>query len=502
MQIIDIGVCINNIDPKGIGRVRYRPFSLFVSETKMGISYEQWDEKDPFIAIPFLPLHINIIPQVNQSIKIIRYDNEKETQNVEYIAGPYTSPHNLQTQTFTPQHKYTTYGGVIVKDIKDIRNPSGIFNSPTTKGTTINERDTGFKGNYGSDIIFTENGVQIRGGMLFSKEGKNKQRILDYPQLAKKMGRFSLKKFPNTLNSIKTITKTETISVGRIKYIVEYELDDLGTPTELRLFVYKVLPVYGTQFNTDVFGDDTDFDTSDTKIVKLINTGNTASDATYIKPLNGTISSGYIELRELLYLIDTKGLTALHASYSDDNSHPFYYRPTKSFKLTRGSGATEIANKATFLSKIQVRNKITSGGLIFSRQSANPPIVETEKVVNSSKEIKNAGEQSFSNLSADRVYITSTSPNIGVNVKKIDFSNLDEYELTQDDYVTKIEPNTYAMVRGENLYNLIMAMKNLIDSHIHNINEPLVKSDPNWVKLNELIETLRNDLLNDSLRIN
>ena len=129
-------------------------------------------------------------------------------------------------------------------------------------------------------------------------------------------------------------------------------------------------------------------------------------------------------------------------------------------------------------------------------------LLKQRKSLTHQKEIKNAGEQSFSNLSADRVYITSTSPNIGVNVKKIDFSNLDEYELTQDDYVTKIEPNTYAMVRGENLYNLIMAMKNLIDSHIHNINEPLVKSDPNWVKLNELIETLRNDLLNDSLRIN
>ena len=58
------------------------------------------------------------------------------------------------------------------------------------------------------------------------------------------------------------------------------------------------------------------------------------------------------------------------------------------------------------------------------------------------------------------------------------------------------------MVRGENLYNLILAFKNLMDSHIHNINESLVKSDPNWVKLNELIETLRNDLLNDSIRIN
>ena len=118
------------------------------------------------------------------------------------------------------------------------------------------------------------------------------------------------------------------------------------------------------------------------------------------------------------------------------------------------------------------------------------------------REITNNGEQSFSSLSADKIYITSTSPNVGVNVKSINFSKLDEYELTQDDYINKIDPNTYAMVRGENLYNVIMAIKNLLDSHIHNINEPLIQTDDNWVKLNKLIETLRDDLLNSSIRIN
>jgi hypothetical protein len=105
-------------------------------------------------------------------------------------------------------------------------------------------------------------------------------------------------------------------------------------------------------------------------------------------------------------------------------------------------------------------------------------------------------------LGADKVYILTTSPNSGTNIKAINFNELNEYELTQEDYINKIEPNTYALVRGENLYNLLIAIKNLLDSHIHNINEPLVKSDPNWIKLNNLVESLRNDLLNDSIRIN
>jgi hypothetical protein len=201
-------------------------------------------------------------------------------------------------------------------------------------------------------------------------------------------------------------------------------------------------------------------------------------------------------------MIDMDGLTVLDRTYPSDDAHPYYYRPTPTFRLTQGVTTTEMTNKNNFLSRIQVRNKIGPSGLIYSRQSANPPIINTPKTIDTIQEIKNGGEQSFSNLSADRIYLTSTSANVGVNVKKINFDELDEYELTQDDYLKKIEPNTYAMVRGENLYNFLVAVKNLLDSHIHNINEPLVKADPNWVKLNELLETLRNDLLNDSIRIN
>jgi len=498
MQIIDIGICVDNTDPKGLGRIRYRPYSLYESEIKLAFNYSKWDENDPFIAIPFLPLHINIVPQEKQSVKLLRYDSEKTAQNVEYVAGPFTSPHNLDGQTFTSQHKDTTYGGEIVKSTKDIRNTDGVFNSPASPEAVIRDSDSGFRGKYGSDIIFTENGLQLRGGMLKSKDGKNKQSILDFPQLAKKMGRLSMKKFSKTLQSYNEVTTTTAVDTSRIKFIIEYELDDLTVPRELKLFVYKVVPGSGEQFMSDVFTYDSPFNTGDQDLVRLINTGNTTTDPTYIINLSETISSGYIELREVLYLIDTEGLTALNYSYPKETVHPFYYRPTTNLKLDE----TNDGNKTTFLNGVQVRNLHSPGGLVYSRQSVSPPIVEKEKIQTVAREVKNGGEQSLSNYSADKIYITSTSPNTGVNVKKIDFDALDNYELTQDDYIKKIEPNTYGMVRGENLYNLLVSMKNLFDSHIHNINEPLVKTDPNWVKLNELIETMRNDLLNDSIRIN
>lgn len=501
MKIIDIGICVNNVDPKALGRVRYRPYGMFVSEIENGIKYNEWDELDPFIALPFLPIHINVIPQIQQSIKLIKYDTDKDVQNVEYVGGPYSSPHDIQNQTFLSQHKDTTYGGVIVKNIKDIRDANGKFNSPTSPGAIMDNKDTGFRGNYGADFIFTENGAQIRGGMLISKQGSKNSTILDYPQLAKKMGRFSLKKFPKTLQSIKESVVSSVVSVSRLKYIIEYEIDSLTTPTQLKLYAYKVVGGYGVQFNTDVFGENSVFDYTNTSLVKLINTGNTLNGTTTTIALDGTIPSSYIELREMLHLIDTEDLTSVDGSYPNEDIHPFYFRPTPAFRMAKGTGV-EVTNKNTFLTKIQVRNKIGGSGLIFSRQSTNPPIIGNQKLVDNAVEVKGAGEQSFSNLSADKIFIISTSTNISANVKGINFNELDDYELTQEDYISKIEPNTYAMVRGENLLNFITAIKNFLDSHIHNINEPPVQTDPNWVKLNELFETLRNDLLNDSIRIN
>lgn len=504
MKIIDIGVCVNNNDPKGIGRIRYRPYGLFISEIEHGITYDDWDENDPFLCLPFLPAHINVIPQLQQSVKIIKYDTDKDTQNVEYMGGPYTSPHDLSTQTFTSQHKNTTYGGVIVKDRKSIRTKDGKIISPASRGAITNLKDFGIRGNYGSDIIFTDSGVQLRGGLLLNKESGNKQTLIDFPLMSKKMGRLNLKKFPKTLELKQEESTSTNTTVEKIKFIIEYELDNLspttGSPGNVNLFVYKVLGSYGKEFNTDVFGKSSVYPSNDSKIIKLINSDNTPTGVSYTTIIT-SINGAYIEIRELLHLIDTNDLTELKNTYTKEDVHPFYFRPTDNFKKMTGT-PEELVNKDLIISKIQVRNKPGGYGLIYSKQNASPTTKSSSKMVDVLKEIKNSGEQSFASLSADRIYLTSTTPNSGANVKTINFNDLDEYELTQEDYMKKINPNSYAMVRGENLYNLLIAIINLLHSHVHNINDPLERGDPNWDKLNNLVQSMRGDILNDSIRIN
>jgi len=500
MKIIDIGICVNNNDPKCIGRIRYRPYGLFISEIEHGIKYDDWNENDPFLCSPFLPAHINIVPQIQQSVKIIKYDTDKDTQNIEYIGGPYTSPHDLDTQTFISQHKGTTYGGVIVKDRKNIRTTDGKIISPASRGAITNIKDVGFRGNYGSDLIFTKNGLQLRGGMLIDKENGKSQTLLDYPQLSKKMGRFNLKKFPKTMEIKQENSTVSETAIAKLKYIIEYEIDNLVTPTEINIFAYKILGSYGKEFDTNVFDGSSDFPKNDNNVIRLINIDNSSTGATFTIT-GSTINGAYIEIRETLHLIDVNGLTELNNTYPSEEIHPFYFRPTDKFKSMSGT-TEELVTKKIFTDKIQVRNKTGGYGLIYSRQNATPPTKSNLKLVDVVNEIKNSGEQSFAGLGADKIYLMSTTPSSGINVKTINFNDLDEYELTQEDYIKKIEPNTYAMVRGENLYNTLVAIINLLHSHIHNINEPLERGDPNWDKLNNLVQSLRGDLLNDSIRIN
>ena len=46
MKIIDIGICVDNNDPKGIGRIRCVRYNDYVGEKEGALKYEKWDDKE------------------------------------------------------------------------------------------------------------------------------------------------------------------------------------------------------------------------------------------------------------------------------------------------------------------------------------------------------------------------------------------------------------------------------------------------------------------------
>ena len=101
------------------------------------------------------------------------------------------------------------------------------------------------------------------------------------------------------------------------------------------------------------------------------------------------------------------------------------------------------------------------------------------------------------------MYFLSSNTNLPTNITNgIDFNIIDKYEPSHTNYVEDIHPNTYASVRGEVLVQILNTMFNLFMSHQHQPTEPLVQDDKNFQNLKRLIETLENDMLNKSIRIN
>lgn len=501
MQLIDVGVCVNNQDPKGIGRIRYRPYGLYRSEIEKAIKYEDWDENDQFIALPFLPPHINIIPKKQQSVKMIRFDPDKPTQNVMYIWGPTGTPHDFESQEFTIQHTDTTYGGVIVADLPNLKTKDGKFIDKKSEGAVADLDHISLNGNYGSDVIFTENGLMLRGGKLINKEVTNPQfrkRLSEVPLLSEKMAKINLKKFPRTMQLFEETIKTTKVTVSKIKYIVEYTIDDLTTPTNVSLWVYKVISDYGMKFDTNTFNTSTELGTNE---VKLINNKNGDPNVPTAIASIDSIKSGYIEIRELLHIIDQKGLKDLDPSYPTEDVYPFYFRPTQEL-LSRTTTDNQKTSRKEFTKNVHVRNNGVGSGLIFSRLSANPPLVGKPKKVKVLKPVDNGGEQAFASMTADLLYLISSNNNKGPYSNAIDFTNMDLYEYTQTDYLSEIDPKTYATVRGEVLVNLLKLMYEVLIGHVHNINEPAIYIEEKEAQLRDMINTMTKYMVNHSVRIN
>jgi hypothetical protein len=492
MKIIEIGKCIDNRDPRGFGRIRAENFDEQNSSRANSVpEFKQWSKDDPFVYSPFLPNHINIIPKIHQAIKIIRYDNEKDLQNQEYIAGPFTTPHNFGGQVVDQQISETTLGQRSEKtpSIKafaiDKKTFKDNFLRPESVGSIPKIEDIAISSNYGSDIILTEHGVQLRAGQLIDKNTANAEdteTLKKFPTFSKKHARLSLKKFPETFALGTKEIIDESVTRTDIKHLFEYEVDNPEEPTEVTYYIYEIKQSFGEKYKTDVFGVDTDLDTNTSSLIY--------NQTITLESPNKRLEA-YVLIRDFISRMVREKLNVITSSLTDGYAHPFYFRPKKSFRT--------MPNSSDFLEKIFYYDKITYG-LIFSPTSLNVPQNPVKKQVPDFKKISNV-DQTFAAITADNIlYLAQTNP--GVDGKKIDFGSLDKYEYTQEDYIERIIPNTFSTVRGEKLIEILELITVILLNHKHGILTPPKYFASAIDTLKKLIDRAKQDMVNNSIRIN
>lgn len=502
MKIIDIAICIDNRDPENLGRIRCIRYSSYTGEIERAMDYNAWDDKDLFTAIPFLPNNINFIPEIGQTVKILNYNVDKDTTNVEYIAGPFTTRHDFNSQTHSIQIERTSYG-IANKHGKNVIDANGNFINENSKGALANHTDYGVYGKYGSDVLFTENGLQLRGGKLITKEAARpaqKTQMLYQPILSKKSAILYLKKFDKTKELKNEEEETISLSVSDLKYFVEYTIDSLSNSTyNISYYLYLLNKPYDNLYKTN------NPSLNEAQLIngyyRLINTDNTTTGATFTRSVS-SVEEVYTTIRNDIKSLHYKGLEDININYGIKDIHPFYFRPTEEFR-TRSISASEVETRNLIFSKISINNKCgPQHGLVFQQSSVSPPQTSKKVVKQVIKDVTGGGEQTFSALKSDKIYFLSTDNTIPTE-KPINFESLDKYELTQTNYLEDIEPKTFATVRGENLLNFLRAMFEVLSTHKHNINAVYARKDyDEHNTLMELYKKLEDDILNKSIRIN
>ena len=505
MKIIDIAICVDNIDPKGMGRIRCVRYNDYVGEKENSVKYVKWSQDDPFIASPFLPNNINFVPEIGQSVKLLNYNTDNENINLEYVAGPFTTQFDFNSQTFSQQIENTTYG-VATKHRGDIKKSTGEFIKNKSDNSFAKDKDFAIYGKYGSDILFTENGLQLRGGKLLSKEAAsylNRETMLTHPLMAEKSSRLYLKKFPKKMTLGNRKVKKTNVEVKNIKTIVEYDIEgSLTDVTGVTFNVYSVKSEYGETFKSNFFTENTSIPMAS---VKLINTDDTSSTVTYREDVS-SIEDAYKTIRDTIFTIHDTGLGELNTLYNnEDERHPIFFRPKIGGELSRfGVSQTEDENKKRILNKVSVSRVGPTSGLLWSATKSNPPVSSKEYVQEYLKIDQNTPEQTFATVTSDKIYFLSTDLGSNEGENPINFKSLDKYDFTQEDYIKNIDPKTFSTVRGENLLILLRSIIQVIFTHRHNPLKPIIGQTDyaEGEELKKIYQTVENDILNKSIRIN
>ena len=505
MRLVNLGIVTDNIDPKGIGRVRYKVLGNQTSPSQGAAAFEEWEPLDPFCASPFLPNNLNFIPTVGQTIKIVQYDLENDLMNQEYIPGPFTTIHDWNSQSNSGQLENTSFG-VAVKQTGNIFNENGTYVKSNAKNSLAKHEDSAIYGKYGSDILFTENGVNLRGGKLLSKDSANARErsdLITHPLRGKKQATLSLKKFSSKQEFKEEKEIVVSVPTNKLNYVIEYDLDDVTNPTKVSWYIYYVREVFGDAFATNVFTSSHTPDLTSIESVTLINEDNTTTTPTFVQTVDSK-KGAYIKIRKTLCDLHDDGLKIKDIKITTDRSkyiHPFYFRPRQSLVSIINS----TPSVSDFLDNIKpsCNTSVSEGsGLFWSISEPSPKPKSEERKITVLKTISSSAEQSFGTLVSDKIYLLSTDAN-EVGSKTVPFDKLDTYEYTQEDLLTRIEPNTYATVRGETLLAFLDQLYVVMAGHAHQPTKPMVKEAyGDWKKLEVLRNTLKNDILNKSIRIN
>jgi len=578
-KITEYAVCVNNQDPKRAGRIRaVKPFGENVTGTKItnpmqyikdrdieaakNNTYVPWGKDDIYLHAPFLPLHINVVPQPLEGVKLIKSEIGKGAIQEEYI-GPYISEEGyIQNDSYEHGFQNTQQGmqdkgglpyAPIGQNTESKINPQGQAYEVGGKGSFANPDDVSLVGRNNTDIILGMKDkvyppiinpptleeypqILIRAGKLTYNEGVKSRPTANHYQTMIQLNHHENEMYLHSENKKETFTPDAPLAT-----LIEYYIDQTNLSTgiisgTITLYKMPLLDSQGTIFMAGEFGPETKIKNVDfTGAPKPLNqvaqmSFNNVPDMTRL----GQLIKDFIEQvdkaqwSEFIKPIDLgDGLSTISKSYNpnvDLNSrngigaylqraHPLYYRPKESTRILMDGaepwptgGATWAASQGT-LSDLKELIKSdgveTEGyGLAYTDDSAvREPQPEEKNTMQKVIKVNRGIQQGFITAASERIYLLSHNR---AELGKITLNT--NYGISQKKFIEEIDEKTNALVRGEELLKLLEKIVEFTSNHTHAFPGlapvPTAHGGSTVGELNGMLLEAPFKILNQNIRIN
>jgi len=512
-QIIYRGECIDNNDPLRLGRIRAVLKTENTEDREKAnenfgkVNYKEWDSKDPFVYNPLLPFFINIPPKPEEYVHLF-FSNitRKGDKDKFYIGGVYSSPTSSNLEVYNSAVTNLDLGTRnkkfkdVVKKVNSV-NINDVGNA--TNGIFAEPKDIGFYGRGSSDIIIKENEVLLR-------SGKSKKFVKNVDPVAEENRVFiQLSKFNEETRKEEPIKKLLPIEKDKpIQYLIEYNIDNSENSFSSftgNIVIYKVHgDIYSSLMVENPYYPVLN-KTENTRI-KFTN-----KNMSKVKDLiNDTITKFRDNKISELADTNTVGIEVINPT-KFDNIYPFYYRlnPLLQEKLDSSlTGATLNGQTIINLNNLKLGIKISPSdlkpgqGLVYDKNGSQKIPTEFKEQILEPETIRPIN-RTVGVIGGDEIYLLSHKSQ---NTKGKISLNDSLYGISENFISLDVKPKTSAIVRGEELMELLNLIVQYMGSHVHAYPglSPITTAT-NGTKLSDIIERLEkayDNILNGQIRIN
>jgi len=514
---------IRGVSPFGGGTTGSRkndPTVADASRDENGNKVKPWDKDDPYLFNSLLPYNLNVIPMVKELFTAFSQQSPKSSLNKFYIGPVISHPSNVKMDKWTnalsitaSQKQNSRLGEPYLKGTPSASGETSLVPIISKKGVFPNPEDIAIVGRYNTDIVLGMREYSLPD----DNEGSEVQNW--YPQILIRSGKFKkvkgsevpdtnpkstfiqLNTFPTTMERVEVDEPEISSNDDNLRTMIVYHLDSSNLVDGAGLewdnltgwvAAYSMISsVSGTTVGYDPGSVKSymagDYDLSqdvpgittsptppnpDNYWVKYSFSGfNKKKVASQIEKFISYIDEG--EWDKLTKMLDSNAAPPEKIK-TLPKIFPMYFRPDRATLdiMDKNDSAVPTpffqAKKdvANFIkSNIELDGVTTEGyGLALTENSGKRDVEvnsTTRKVFKVNSGLR--GQQGIVSVGSEKIYLLSHSIDYLGNLNLKD----NHYGVTQETYITDIDPKTNSIVRGEELIKLLEKIVDFMQNHCH-----------------------------------